>query len=346
MAQGPSGSSTGPEERIARATRVIGEHEPDDFRIAPSSHAARYDSSAPDLAALLRRSAVKVMAEQYERVDARAIEAQDEFLKTSRRARAAVFWAGVATAGILVVGALSRGLNGALGDALFVVLASGGVVAGGLAGVWIRVLGRDGLLEAWMGHRAEAETLRLRYFEHLATEAELPEPLLQLEYFRRYQLDVQRAFYGVRADEHRAAARRATRYSTVAAGAGAVATGLAGVLGAALSAAWSALAGLGFAGQAVSARFDNREDTTQSRRNAERYDRTRRILDHLYAKLDEVRAATARGELEILQEYVAAVHEQLSVEHRQWLEEIGAAGEAVQRLEELLESYRERGGGG
>ncbi|NIQ59764.1 MAG: hypothetical protein GWN71_42500, partial [Gammaproteobacteria bacterium] len=298
----------------------------------------------PELAALLRESAVGVTAEQYERADERAIEAQRQFLKTSGRARAAVFWAGVATAGILVVGALAQGLPEGLENILLLVLASGGAVAGGLAGVWIQVIGRDKLLETWMRYRAEAETLRLRYFEQVTRDSELSEPLLQLEYFRRYQLDVQRAFYGVRADEHRDATERATRASTLATGVGAVATGLAGALGAALSAAWSALAGLGFAGQAVSARYDNREATTQSRRNAERYERTRKILDRLYAKLDEVRSGTAQGELAIMHEFVAAVHEQLSVEHREWLDEMGSAGEAVRRLEDLLASYREQQG--
>jgi hypothetical protein len=62
-----------------------------------------------------------------------------------------------------------------------------------------------------MTGRARAEAERLKYFE-LATQsvensesAGIPLPLLQLEYFRRYQLDVQRAYYRKRRQNHKQA---------------------------------------------------------------------------------------------------------------------------------------------
>lgn len=206
--------------------------------------------------------------------------------------------------------------------------------------MWIRRI-RDGrLLETWMTRRAEAESERLRYFE-LVTGAEPPldEPLLMLEYFRRYQLDVQRAYYGKRGRQHRSEADRALSRASAGMAVGGIASGVAGVLAVALSPVWTALAGLGLAGQALGSTAEQGEATAQNRRNAERYDRTRDALDHLYAKLDRVRDALADGDLPSLQAYVESVHEQLSLEHRQWLEEIGTASHAVDRLEKLLEKH-------
>jgi hypothetical protein len=122
-----------------------------------------------------------------------------------------------------------------------------------------------------------------------------------------------------------------------------VATGLAGI--GTVHAAWTSLAAAGLAGQAWSAMVSNEEATAQNRRNAERYGRTRLALDRLYERLDEVRLAVAGGHTEVMTEFVGAVHEQLSLENRQWLEEMHGAGTAIARLEELLSRYRDEGKG-
>jgi hypothetical protein len=87
---------------------------------------------------------------------------------------------------------------------------------------------------------------------------------------------------------------------------------------------------------------ENSEATSQDRRNAERYGRTRELLDQLYAMLDKVRAGTAAGDLEVMHSYVDSVHDQLSLEHRQWLDELGATSQAVARLQTVLEQYQEK----
>jgi dsDNA-binding SOS-regulon protein len=329
------------QERIRRAVDLIGAERPDDYVIAPSEHAERYRGSAPELADVLRRSEIQVSAERFEELDAKALEAQSRFTKLSNRARNAVFWAGISAAALLATGAFSPLLSEPATKALLLISMAAGAVASALAAAWIRSIRTGSLLERWMTRRAEAETDRLRFFE-LVTRAEgVGEPLLLLEYFRRYQLDVQRTYYRDRGAAHRLEADRKLSRSGTAVALGGGASALAGVLAASLAPYWSGLAALGLVGQALASRLENEEATAQSRRNAERYERTRVTLDKLFAELDRVRQALAAGNREVLSAYVESVHQQLSLEHRQWLDEISAAGEAAARLEKLLEEYSE-----
>ena len=327
---------------IQAAIRVIGTADTRDWVITPAGHARRYEESAPDLAGLLGSSALAVVAQRFEAADARALEDQRTFNTTSRRARSSVFWAGISSALLLVGGSLS-GVWPAAAKALILVAAVGAVLAGALASMWIRRVKEGQLLERWMTARAEAETARLHYFERVTESTDEVDPLLLLEYFRRYQLDVQRSYYGGRSEEHRRAADRALTRSTQGVMGGSIATGLAGI--GMIHPAWTSLAAVGLAGQAWGARVANEEATEQNRRNAERYGRTHTALDGVYERLDAVRSAVAAGHLEVMTEFVGAVHEQLSLEHRQWLEEMHAAGSAIGRLEELLAHYRDEGEG-
>ena len=75
-----------------------------------------------------------------------------------------------------------------------------------LASLW---LGWSKPFDIWMRQRAEAETQRIKLFrrvidaEEQARDGELPLLPLQLEYFRRFQLDVQRLYYDKRGKQHR-----------------------------------------------------------------------------------------------------------------------------------------------
>lgn len=333
---------SGPEDdRIRAAIEAVGPSGADDYTIALTKHAEQYRTAVPALADLLSRSRIQAVAQRFQEQDLRAIERQHRFNNTSRYVRAAVFCAGTATALLLMAGVLRTELDAQAQDVLLVVATIGAIAAGALATMWIRQIREGRLLEQWMTQRAQAETTRLAYFERITSATDIAEPLLQLEYFRRYQLDVQRTYYRLRAAEHRGTADQALSRSSLGMAGGALAGGLAGVLGGTLHPAWTALAGLGIAGQAWSALVANAEATAQNRRNAERYDQAYLALDHIYERLDEVRIAVASGDRAVMREFVDAVHEQLSLEHRQWLEEINAAGKAVNRLEGLLAKYRE-----
>lgn len=339
----PPPVAPGAATRIAAAIETIGPSDRDDYVIAPLTHAERYRETP--LARLLAGSAAQVAAEHFEKHDALALEHQARFEATARRARTAVFLAGTATAVLLAAGGLSNLFPGVTLKAILVIAGAATILAGALAAMWIRRIKEGHLLERWMTERAKAETRRLDYFERIAGET-CDEPLLQLEYFRRYQLDVQRTYYRRRGDDHRRAADRALDRSSLGMAVGAAASGLAGVL-AVVHLGWTALAGLGLVGQAWASRIANAEATEQNQRNAERYGRTGEVLDRLHERLPGVREAVAQGDRQMLEQFLEAVHEQLSLEHRQWLEELEAASQAIARLEGMLARYREvREGGG
>jgi hypothetical protein len=120
-----------------------------------------------------------------------------------------------------------------------------------------------------------------------------------------------------------------------------VSAGAAGVLGVA-DVALTALAGLGVVGTALAAFASTREAMNQDRRNAERYARTLDALEKLKGKLGDVREAAATGPGTLVDEFAAAVHEQLSLEHRQWRETGESSDSAAARLEKALADTRNR----
>jgi hypothetical protein len=188
--------------------------------------------------------------------------------------------------------------------------------------------------------RANAETQRLSYFGEIGAAPATAAPdvaldALRLEYFRRYQLDVQRNYYRERGRRHQADADRTLNAGSYAAFLSTLASIGAGV-GGAFNGVLTAAGAIGVLAAAVAGFANAREAMSQDRRNAERYDRTGEALDGLYARLDEVRSAVSSGNQKALVEYVAAVNDQISLEHRQWLEGAAATKEAMARLDQAL----------
>jgi hypothetical protein len=142
----------------------------------------------------------------------------------------------------------------------------------------------------------------------------IPLPLLQLEYFRRYQLDVQRTFYRRRgADRERAAGSMLTLRAIAVAGAS-FATGIGGLLGGSPGLEWVSVAGFAVVASALSAFASAKEAVSQDRRNMGRYRRTLEALESLSGKLDDVHMAAAIGEREPLKRFIAAIHERRPVQ--------------------------------
>lgn len=81
------------------------------------------------------------------------------------------------------------------------------MATGALASMALFRVKEGRLLEDRMTAHARAETKRLSYFtwlvEQSATPLDIDLELLKLEYFRRYQLDLQIANYRTRRTEHR-----------------------------------------------------------------------------------------------------------------------------------------------
>jgi SMODS and SLOG-associating 2TM effector domain 1 len=322
------------------AAGIIGSGSPGDYRLSPVEHAEQLKTSAPKLAALLTRSAPVELARQYAEADTEALVAERTFKRWVIRAN----WAVLATAtvsALLMAVALLAGTLGGLTRTTLIVLALIGVAAGGIASMSLFRVKEGRLLEDWMTARARAETKRLSYFSYVVNSSvpplDLHLELLKLEYFRRYQLDLQLAYYKTRRSGHRTSAERTLSISAGSVLVAAIASGAAGVLGA-LRSEWAALGSLAVFGAALQAFAASRESINQDRRNAERYENTAQALQGLRERLDDVRHGISAGSTTVLGEYVAAVQDQLSLEHRQWLEGAENMQAAVARLEKALSS--------
>lgn len=344
--------------RIEAAKAAIGEGTGDDYRLALADHPDQIARVAPELAARLRRSDARAIAARYGELDRDAGVAQARFKALSERARKAAFWAGVSSALLVVAGSLTSWVEGllpppaagqprgdAVSDTIVIVLSVLAVGASAFAAAVIHVVRTGRLLETWMGRRAEAESTRLAYFALVTRPEQYGEPLLALEYFRRYLLDSQCAYFRERGGEHQRGGDRRLLNTAVAIGAGAAASALAGLLGTAVGAQWAALGVGTLLAQAYLTREEIAEETEQDRRKADRYARVYGALVQVTGRLDDVREATAAGELAIVRPFVSAVHEPLAAEIAQWQTETGTAGTAVGRLEELLAEYESKRGG-
>ncbi len=86
-----------------------------------------------------------------------------------------------------------------------------------------------------------------------------------------------------------------------------------------------------------SAIASRREDLNQDERNAERYSRTADILSNIAERHDDVIVVVNEGKNPaIIIEYVDAVNDQLSLEHRQWTSDASEMSSALSALEESI----------
>jgi len=308
-------------------------------------HAGQFSDEAPELAWILKSAELEGVADKYDECDKDAIAVQDKFKLYSERARRWVFLTACCSALLLAVATLfGQPDQEPLARTLFIVLSIAAIVFGFLASTHIKLVENMKLLENWMKKRANAEMQRLDYFNRFIncklSDESASDPvfmrLLQLEFFRRFQLDMQLSYYTQRGKQHGAIAEKAATISTWAMGAAGLAAGIAGFLGSSLHPKWAAIAGFGFICQAFATNVLNREAINQDRRNEERYGRTKDVLKNLRMRLDKVRAQVAAGNPVVLAKYVEAVHEQLSLEHRQWTDDISMASKALVELEAQL----------
>lgn len=319
------------------AQDAIGEQGKDDVILAPSTHAERLPPSAQALASLLKDPQLAILAEQYERHDNAANVARDEYKATLTRANGAVLAATTLSAVMMAAQILAAAWTDHK-EHLQDAAAGAGVLAGvaaTLGAMWLFRAREGRLLERWLGCRAKAETERGAYFATIAEGPdEMPDRLLKLEYFRRYQVDVQRNYYTSASQRHAKAGQWTLRIgalavalSSIPAFFGAFASG---------DGALSALATLSVIGGAVAAYTAAHEAMTQDRRNAERYEHALEALELLAAKLGLIRKAVAEGSADALKVYVTTVNEQLTIEHRQWLDAAQGAKKAEEAIDAAL----------
>lgn len=206
----------------------------------------------------------------------------------------------------------------------------------------------------WREARGTAEALRRKLFEQILVAPEAPQGgavpalLLKLEHFRRYQLEVQHAYYtGSAADNRRTAARaKATRYAFLMAllfwsclwlavsiagraeqavapfgwAADATLAGTAMLLNSFeameldhLVLPLSLLIGIAYASVLI------RQYLNASLRNAFQYEHAAANLSRIAVQIDDVRRRAARGDREAVRAFVQRVHAVMSQEHADWV---------------------------
>ncbi len=335
------------DKNIETAISIIGENQDNDYILAPASHAEWLQEKAPDLAALLTGSEALTAVKEYKRWNKMAIDSQAAFKKWTRYANFCIFLTACFAACLTAAGAWSRiPALAELNHKWFIgALSLGSLIAGVVASVCISRIQGSNYLNKWMQNRAKAESYRLRYFEVIcAPEKEkgttdIHLSLLKLEYFRRFQLDVQLTYYEVRGRQHGHASEQDTGLMTWAMGAAALISGVAGYFGQ-TEPAWAGLAALGLIATAFAAKVANSESMNQDKRNSERYERTRESLAKLFEKIDAVRRAVGAGDERLFQDFVRAVHDQLSLEHRQWLDLFDERQLAFAQFEQQLKKHQ------
>ena len=326
------------ERVVQNAGDAIGEQPPSDFTFKPVQLPGQVEAQARTLADLLRHSSIATLAERYEAKNAEGVAAQADFRRSANRANWLVLFTSVWSALLLVIGALR--LADDISRPAVVAVTVLGALTAAAATMFVTVARNSKLLEEWYGRRAEAEAARRDYFERLFLVSPSPELLLlRLEFFRRYQLELQTNFYRSRRKSSAVSARRLAFIAAGGVAASMLATTLAGALSS-IHPSWIALAGISAITSALTSFISARETVYRYQQNAESYRQSQDSLDKIRERLDDVRLAAAQGHAEPVHHFVAAVHEQLMGEHQQWLKSSDSAQESLRRLQELLDKTR------
>lgn len=330
-----------------KAIAAIGEDAPTDWQLNVEVHSESLGQNARLLKQILNAPPFAEIISTFRSADDAAKSAQKFYKRLARLSAWTGF--GAALFGSLVLMAANALAVGSLLTAAAALQAVLLIVSLGSS----LLIGSLQPFEAWMLKRAEAENARASLFDQVMaargpTDSEdrilLP---LQLEYFRRYQLDVQRLYYQQRGAQHAEAARKAWWWRLVA---------FLLVLLAAFPVLWSiqgsltvpaplqdfingmphrtetmqrAFLGIGIIAASLQGLLAAFAVMSLDERNAARYRSTAENLDALAARpLDEARAAAAvtseeSGATQVAREqvlaFIALAQEQISAEHREWI---------------------------
>jgi hypothetical protein len=322
----------------AVAIDAVGAETSEDWQLRPELHASELKAAAGPLKRVLMRERLEQIIDAFNSADREALAAQARY-KLLSKAGAIASFASVSLAGISLLTVL-----GSVPSALLTGIAAVQGLLVITSFTCSLLLGQGRYFEVWMRQRAEAENARINLFRRVLSAEEpnrpneLPLLPLKLEYFRRYQLDMQRRYYTGRGAQHAAAVRRRWWWRVAA---------LTLIVIAGMPLLWMFHGGdvlpnllgniltivppkteltqriflcLGLTGGALQGLLASYALLNHDERNAARYQDTARNLDDLASRpLDEARAAAAAGDSERVFAFAALVNEQISSEHREWI---------------------------
>ena len=323
----------------------------EDWKISPAEHSRSLPGVASPLARILTQPSLQRIINEFHEADEKAVKHQKTYKRFGSIAIAL-------NAAAILTGALALFAQNT-GSEIFkafpstenfgkwVALGQFLAIAGALVAAQIVIRMRP--FDKWMRERAKAEIARIAIFEQVidaqetSSETELPALPLQLEYFRRYQLETQIAYYSQRGAQHeQKATSRASRrdlYTAIASfaaapvtffaisflgadvqniGAGQIENWNKEILSAPLFNELLFFAGV-IAGSLIS--MSNALSLlSQDRRNASRYLVTGDNLAYLSEEyLSRARDAAASGQQKAVKQFCDSVNEQISSEHREWI---------------------------
>ncbi len=309
------------------AIEAIGKSDSHDCKLRPADHLKDLSDEAAPLKRLLERESVRAIVTAYEHASGEASAARDEYKHYQRLSVYAVAGA-TGCAALALFLQKSDAAPSLIAPAVEPIRVALLAVNASLTGLLVyagHVLRRRGLYRRWMGRRTATEHARIELFDAVLSaeespksDAELPLLPLQLEYFRRYQLDLELDYYCRRGKEHRAAAAKWIGKSGKWMAAGATATALVGAglnPGDLLAAASLFLLALPIVLtlQAQLSLVD------QDERNGQRYEVTYERLLECKKDLDAAREAAVHGRREEVLAWAKRVNDEISVEHREWI---------------------------
>jgi hypothetical protein len=333
-------------EITQRAMEAVGADDPaSDWKLAPLTHAAQLPAEAGALRRVLEMPGLQATMAEFHAADAKAVEAQGRYKRVARSRLYAAFAATFVGATFILP--LETWLD-STGRSIPAALQYGALAISFLASFY---LARAKPFDTWMKARAAAEIARIRLFDQVMEAvdpspqpAELPLLPLKLEYFRRYQLDVQRRYYANRGGQHNRAAGRTHGWQiasyglTGAAAAVAIVAGLQivvdlhvpvpGFVKAVNDAIqqhlpnWinRGILALGAVASALFGAFVSRSLLDLDERNAVRYLTAAENLDYLTEQgLDQARAAAAASAEDAVRSFAGRVQAMISSEHQEWL---------------------------
>jgi xanthosine utilization system XapX-like protein len=329
-------------ELIDEVRGVIGVGSADtDWKVIPTQHAEQFKPKAPTLAENLLAARPSGLAEEFEKLDSDAVKARDRFKKVVGRADYAVFFT-ASLAALLLVGAGIQDLLGEPGPRVVAGIGLLGVIAGGLAAMWLRQVKDGELARKWSCQRAKAEAKRLAYFKAVMMgAAQSPrDQLLALEYTRRFLLDNQIDYFRDRGSQHeRAAATTLTRASWSVFFASTL-TAIAGML-----AVWkpqlALIAGVGVMASAFATLVNSRTSVNLDRKNADQYRNTGDTLGERKLDIDTYRERAADGDKQAVQEFFEPIFVALAADHRLFLDNLEKREMAIGAMEKRLDAATE-----
>jgi hypothetical protein len=321
------------------AIEAVGPDQPMDWELRPEKHVDSLkdrDAAAP-LVKLLESPDLLSIADQYLVANRKALAAQASYKRCARLSAVGSLLAVVIASIMLLprIGSINDEAVTIVVVAQFLLL-----LFSFLSSLWLTW---QSPYSTWMRKRAEAEIARIQLFRFVTTSngsgrGDSPPLLpLQLEYFRRFHLDIQRLYYRERGEQHYRAARNRFLWRCVA---------LIFIIAAALPVLctvqgkewipswlghWLSLLPpkgefaqrlflcLGLIGGALQGFLAANALISYDERNSARYRETMENLDDLAARpLNEAREAAAAGDRSRVYAFYALVDDQVSSEHREW----------------------------